>query len=135
MNKEVLSTDQLYLFEMCQAVESGECPASLKNRSPGKMAHARWLTTANRILRLYVASPKLSKNLVTLVTFVMRVYAPMWFNIKKESSVIHGSKHLCNTIVKSRYLPPSLRTIVDRVIRRIECIFWPSRKYLAGNGI
>ena len=118
MDEEVLSTDQFYLFKICQAVESGEYSANLKNCSPGKMGHARWLTTANRILRLYVGSPQPSENLIAMVTIIMRVYAPMWFIIKKESSIIHGSKHLCSTIVKTRYLPLSLRTIVDKVIQR-----------------
>ncbi|CAG9830028.1 unnamed protein product [Diabrotica balteata] len=48
-----LSTDQKYLYEICQAVLTGFCTPELANRQAGKMAHSRWLTTANRLLRLY----------------------------------------------------------------------------------
>ncbi|KAJ2945333.1 hypothetical protein O0L34_g9424 [Tuta absoluta] len=51
---KTLSTDQKYLYDICEAVSSGVCSVELANRQPGKMAHSRWLTTANRILRLYV---------------------------------------------------------------------------------
>ncbi|KAK2577113.1 hypothetical protein KPH14_011881 [Odynerus spinipes] len=51
-----MSTDQKYLYKICQAVGAGICSSELANCQPGKMAHSRWLTTANRILRLYVAS-------------------------------------------------------------------------------
>ncbi|CAG9789165.1 unnamed protein product [Diatraea saccharalis] len=48
-----LSTDQKYLYEKCHAVMTGSCSPKLANRQPGKKAHSRWLTTANRILRFY----------------------------------------------------------------------------------
>ena len=51
-----LSTDQRYLYEMCQAVSMGKVSEELGRRSPGALHHARWLTRANRILRLYVSS-------------------------------------------------------------------------------
>lgn len=47
-----LSTDQKYLWDICQTVTSGICTESLANRNPGKLSHSRWLTAANRILRL-----------------------------------------------------------------------------------
>lgn len=48
------STDQQYLFDICFAILNGSVSKSLADRAPGAMSHARWLTTANRILRLYV---------------------------------------------------------------------------------
>ena len=51
-----LSTDQQYLYEMCQAVSMGKVSEELGRRSPGALHHARWLTRANRIPRLYVSS-------------------------------------------------------------------------------
>lgn len=52
------SSDQKYLHDICCAISSGEFSEQLANRSPGKLNHARWLTTANRILRLYVSTSK-----------------------------------------------------------------------------
>jgi hypothetical protein len=56
-NKNDLSTDQQYLYDMCKAVSTGKISQELENRSPGKLSHARWLTTANKILRLYTTTP------------------------------------------------------------------------------
>lgn len=113
-----LSTDQQYLLDICRAIDLGECSASLEKHNPGKLVHSRWLTTGNRILRLYMASDRPSENLVILTTFVSKVYAPMWFHIKSEPSCVNGSKHVCHLIVLSRYLPEELRDKIDPVIQR-----------------
>ena len=70
-----LSKDQKYLYEMCLAISSGECPLELVHCGPGKMSHARWLTTANRLLRLYAGTPDPTENLITLAEFILKVYA------------------------------------------------------------
>ena len=49
------------------------------------MSHARRLATANRILRLYVATSEPSDNLISIVYFTTKVYAPSWFGIKSNS--------------------------------------------------
>src|SRR6218665_2787987 len=72
-----LSTDQGYLMEICNTTSIGECGVDLAMRNLGCLNHSRWLTTANRILRLYVSDRKPSENLKTLVTYIIRVYAPM----------------------------------------------------------
>ena len=84
INPECLSTDQKYLLEMCQAICSGIVPDNLANRDPGALCHVRWLTAANRILRLYVSERNPSKNLRILAEYIMRVYAKVWFMIKKN---------------------------------------------------
>ena len=50
-----LSSDQKYRAEICQAIASGKFSKSLQAKYPGNMSHSRWLTTANRILRLYAS--------------------------------------------------------------------------------
>lgn len=113
-----LSRDQKYLWEMCHAVSEGQCFLGLSKRNPGALNHSRWLTTANRLLRLYVASVEPSVNLKDLVTYVMKVYAPMWFSIKRQSSCKDGARHLFRSIQLSRYLSTELRDIIDPVIQR-----------------
>ncbi|KAK4880956.1 hypothetical protein RN001_004275 [Aquatica leii] len=112
------STDQNYLFEICQVITSGHCNTSLSNRKPGKLAHSRWVTTANRILRLYISSENPSSSLMKLTEFIMNVYAPMWFSIKSQPTCNYGAKHLLKSIRLSRYLEKDLRDIVDPVIQR-----------------
>ena len=90
----------------------------LSLRNPGVINHARWLTTANRILRMYIGSENPIPELITLATFVIRVYAPMWFCIKGHSSSENGTRHLFSTILRSRYLPKNLLTVIDPVIQQ-----------------
>lgn len=100
-----LSTDQEYLLQMCQAVSKGVCPEELARKSPGNISHARWLTTANRILRLYITESKPSKNLTKLAKNVVLVYAPTWFEVKRTKSCVEGSKLFFKMIERTRYMP------------------------------
>lgn len=113
-----LSTDQKISFRYIKAVSSEEFPVSLATRNPGKLSHARWLTTANRVLRFYVSTTNPSENLREISTFVIKVYAPMWFNIKTNPSIKHAPKNLWRSISLSRYLRDDLKQIVDNKIQR-----------------
>lgn len=73
INKKDLSTDQRYLHDMCSAISEGICTTNLSKRDPGKIVHSRWLTTANRYLRVYVSTKTPTKNLITIVTFILKV--------------------------------------------------------------
>jgi hypothetical protein len=93
-----LSTDQKYLLNICKAVQSGHCSEALANTEPGKMSHARWLTTANRILRLYISTSQPSDELILLAEFVVKVYARIWFAIKTRPSCKNGALHVWEMI-------------------------------------
>ena len=84
IDKKSLSSDQKYLLDICKAISTGYCPNALANRNPGKLNHARWVTTANRILRYYVGCSEPSHKLREIVEFVIRVYCQMWFNIRYD---------------------------------------------------
>lgn len=106
LNPDDLSTDQQYLWRIVQAVADGDCPQTLADLEVGPLNHARFLTLACRILRLYVGTASPSENLVTLATFVMKVYAPQWFAIKQYSSCSNGAKHIFSAIERCRYITP-----------------------------
>lgn len=69
-----LSTEQRYLYDMCVSIRSGNCSEGLSKRDSGKLVHSRWLTTVNRILRLYVATSNPDQNLV-----------PFWEEFSEDS--------------------------------------------------
>ncbi|XP_060801595.1 uncharacterized protein LOC132902031 [Amyelois transitella] len=118
VTRNELSTDQKYLYDVMTAISTGSFSLNLANIAPGPLNHSRWLTTANRILRLYATKTDPEENLVILATFVMRVYGPMWFTIKCNPSCTNGAKHLWQTIALSRYLNAPLKKILDKVIQR-----------------
>ncbi|CAG9826869.1 unnamed protein product [Diabrotica balteata] len=113
-----LSSDQSYLYDICQAISNGNVYENLANRSPGKLAHSRWLTMANRVLRLYVGTEHPTSRLKDLVQFIIKVYAPMWFFIKLNPSCTQASLHVFKSITLSRYLRDDLKNIIDAVIQR-----------------
>jgi hypothetical protein len=80
------------------------------------MCHSRWITTANRILRLYSSEADPSENLQVLATFIMRVYVPMHLCIKARPSISDGAMHVMMQIELCRYLRPDLLGIVHKVM-------------------
>ncbi|GBM43156.1 hypothetical protein AVEN_2281-1 [Araneus ventricosus] len=93
-----LSCNQKYLLNNCTAISSGVGSSVLAKCQPGMLNLARWLTTANRILRLYISTSDPSNELITLVVFILRVYAPSWFRIKFHHSIKDGARCLWHFI-------------------------------------
>ncbi|GBM36263.1 hypothetical protein AVEN_71967-1 [Araneus ventricosus] len=113
-----LSCDQKYFLDICTAISSGVCSSDLAKRQQGTLNLARWLTTANRILRLYISTSDPSNGLITLVVFILRVYSPKWFRGFAHHSIKDGARHFCLFISSSRYLPMKYRDIIEQVIPR-----------------
>lgn len=62
-----LSTDQAYGYRITQAIRTGEISSNIALLEIGPVSHSRWLTTANRLCRIWVSKHRLEgKNLRTL---------------------------------------------------------------------
>lgn len=83
-----------------------------------ELAHARWLICESRILRLYVATVNPSENLVSLATYVVKIYTPVWFTIKKNNLCSDGARNLWHLIQLSRCMNKSNLNHIDPVIQR-----------------
>jgi len=112
-----LSTDQKYLYEISHAISDGHISADLANRNPGTLSNARFLTLANRILRLYASSNTPTETLRTLATYVIKVYAKSWFLIKSRPLCKDAARNFWEIIQSTRYLPQELKAIVDPVLQ------------------
>lgn len=97
-----LGSDQKYLRDMILAIYDCEISTSLAGRSPGKIGYARWLTTANAVLRIYVATINPSKNMIVLSKYIIRVYARMWFAIKARPQFYNSPTHMHNMITNAK---------------------------------
>ncbi|GBN76002.1 hypothetical protein AVEN_136304-1 [Araneus ventricosus] len=117
-NKKDLNAAQLYLMEICEAINCGHCRESLSKRNPGKVCHSRWLRIANRILRFNVARENSPEALLTLTTFIANVFVPMWLKVKTKPSVIYGAQQLHQSIVLAHYLSSDLKDVIHTVIKR-----------------
>ena len=106
------------MLEIHTAVSLGVVDDPVFKRDPGALNHSRWLTTANRLLRYYVTQANPPRNLILVAEYVMKVYAPMWFKIKRNPSVINGAEHLREAIKKTRCLSPAIQVIVMSILQK-----------------
>ncbi|CAG9837753.1 unnamed protein product [Diabrotica balteata] len=134
VDRSDLSTDQQYLLDMCVAISEGSIDNKLSKRCPCKIVHSRWLPLANRILRLYVSTVVPSDNLITLATFILKVYAPVWFLIKTRPSCLHGVFNFWKMIQLPSYLPQPLKDVMDPVLLRNSFFAHPENMLLGMLG-
>lgn len=118
IDRKVLSKDQQYLLDISSAIKSGSCPEDLSVREPGPLSHSRWLTLANRVLRLYISIGNPTDNHKTIVFFILKSYMPVWFHIKKSKYFTDGPEHVFEVIKSSRFLTENLLKVIDPVIER-----------------
>lgn len=130
---------------MCNSISKGYCEIDLSHRSPGCMNHARWLTTANRILRLYVSTADPWQELKDIVRFILTSYAPSWFNIKRNPSCTKGSLHLLKAIQSCNYLKGKQREVVQNCMQHngfyahpenvLLCMIFDEKEYIRKKAI
>ncbi|CAI9740997.1 Hypothetical predicted protein [Octopus vulgaris] len=80
---------------------------ALKNS--GKMAHARWLTTANRMLWLYVATENPPNTMKSIVAYLIKVYVPTKLNTSSEN----GALNVFKTIEFSREMDETVLAMIN----------------------
>ena len=113
-----LSRDQKILYQYLQAVSTGQLTTSVAQQVPGKVDHARWLTLAIRVLILYTRTEEPSPGLLRIVLHVVRVYAPMWFQIKSNPKFTNGPKHLFKLMQLVENIPSPDKDIAKRAVQR-----------------
>jgi hypothetical protein len=101
------------------AITSGpqNFPVQLQFASPGALNHARWLTLANRVLRLYVSEKKPSANLKNLVYYIQNCYVPTWFLFKRYYLLVNGSKNLFFLMEQVKLLPKNMKEVAQKSIQ------------------
>ena len=95
-----LSTDQQNLYNIVKMITTGNINHNYFKHIIGPVNHARWLTTACRLCRLWVSKhglrkhSKVYKSLKVIVSFIVAVYTPMWFEIMSKHNILHGPHHV-----------------------------------------
>ena len=94
-----LSRDQKLLYQYIIAISEGQVPQTLAAQKAGPISHLRWLTLAICILQLYTRTEAPSDGLRKIVRYIMQVYGPIWFSIKKAKSLTYGPALLFKQMV------------------------------------
>lgn len=117
-----LSTDQYYGYMIGNAIRTGLMPDRLPYLQIGPVSHSRWLTTALRFCRIWVAHHKLKgnrlHNLRLIVQFIVGVYLPNWFNTKVKSSFSEGPRHVLFQLELLRSQPRKVVQILEQTVRK-----------------
>lgn len=130
---KTLSNDQKYLFRIVNALITGEFPDSLQQLKIGPYNQSRWITTASRICLLYASTKKPCKTLNVLASYVVNIYAPTWFQIKKNELAIYGPKNLFFLIDKIKLMKNAeAQAIVKKCVQR-NAFFAHSENVLLGQ--
>lgn len=112
-----LSADQKLLYRYVIAIRDGSVPPSLVSLRCGPINHSRWLTLAIRLLILYTRTSNPSEGLKTVVHFIMQVYAPQWFLIKKTKKFTLGPNAIFKAIQLINTQPDSVKVVVKPVVQ------------------
>ena len=118
-----LSTDQKYLYQIVRMIRTGNLDHSVLKQIIGCLNHSRWLTTGSRASRVWVSILPFSrgsntyKSLKVIVTYIVSLYAKMWFEIKCSPRLLNGPAHILKTVqLVSTYCTPSVKEVVMPVI-------------------
>ena len=123
--RDGLSADQKYLYDIVSAIKAGHIPLHLIHKKIGPHNHARWLNLANRLCRLWCSEHNLPSNVTAklkqIVQFVVGVYAPMWFLIKRQNLWIKGPSLLLQHLNLLRLMN---KTVVSHVTKYVKSSAW-----------
>ena len=127
-----LSTDQKYMWRIVTSLIRGNFDKDLEHLTIGPVCHSRWLTTACRICCLYACTAEPSQNLIILTSYIVNIYAPMWFTVKYHELAIHGPENLFFLISKSEAIENQrAKNIVQQCIQRNAFFAHPENILLA----
>ena len=111
-----LSNDQKLLYDRAHAIRSGQLSRDVALKKGGSLVHSRWLTFAAELLKMWMSDHGLVGDLLerlrTLVTYILTVYVPMWFNIKVHHSWIEGPRHVLTHLQLLRLQAPDVQKIL-----------------------
>ena len=104
-----LSTDACVSYKYVQAIKAGVLPTELAELKPGPIVHSRWLTTGEALLFMWTRKHGLvgkdKANLETLVSFCIKSYFKLYFDIKVMHHLIHGPYHVLTQLRILQTLP------------------------------
>ena len=117
-----LSTDQNLLYLRCQAAKSGVLPRDVALRNTGQIVHSRWVTTATTFVQMWQSEHRLEGEMLArlekIVTYIVSVYCPMWFNLKVKHSWLEGPRHILTELSLFKLQSKEVQDIITPTLRR-----------------
>lgn len=116
-----MSTDQQTCYKLIEAVKSGNLPQAMREMQCGPLCHARWLTTAQRLVFMWTRKHGLIgenlKTLELLVNFCLDYYFKLYFNIKVRHYIADAPYHILTALRILKTQPKKVRDAVTFYVR------------------
>merc|ERR1712218_658848 len=95
------NSDLKKFYWLVKMIVTGKPDSRLLNMKLPTIHKARWLTTAIRILRLYVQTENPSNTLKKAVKFIILWYFPLFVDIKRYPLIQDAPRHFFKAIGKN----------------------------------
>ena len=115
-----MSTDQKVCYKLVNAVKVGKLPPEMQDMLCGKISHARWLTTGQRIIFLWTRKHGLMGNelkVLEIVNFCLQWYFKIYFDIKVQHYIRDAPYHILTSLRILKTQPKKVRDAVTFYIR------------------
>ena len=116
---EDLSTYQKYMYKITRMIITGELVSDVLKQVICPVNHSRWLTTACRLCRSWVSKHGIRKNskiyssLKTIVSYIVSVYVPLWFEVKCKPDIFNVPDHFLTAVrLVDKYCSPKVKQVV-----------------------
>lgn len=115
----LLRDDQSCFLEMSLGILAGDYERKVFKLKSGNLCNSRWLVCAYRTLQVWLTTknPKAIPGLELIVEFILKVYSPLYFMIKRDCKLTDGPKNLFEMICRIRYLPPDILSVIRKSIQ------------------
>ena len=115
-----LSTDQHNCYLLVKAIKTGDLDMKLKNRKCGPLNHARWLTTGQALMMLWIRYHGLQGETLEvfklIIKFVLQSYFKLYFDIKVKHKLVDGPNHTVTSLRILRSQDEKTQEIVKKCV-------------------
>ena len=116
-----MSADSQMCYKLVAAVKMGHLPNAMQETHCGPLCHARWLTTAQRIMLLWTRKHGLTgenlKTLELLVRFCLDFYFKLFFDIKVKHHIVDAPYHILTGLRILKKQPKKVKDAVTFYVR------------------
>ena len=117
-----LSTDQKNCYKLIMAIKTGKISPELANVKCGELSTARWLTTGQALLMLWMCDHGLTgevlRILEVLVRFCIDVYFKLYYDIKVKHTIKDAPLHLVHALELLEQQSGEVQDIIRDVVIR-----------------
>ena len=116
-----MSADSDLSYKLVQALSKGEMSQELADMKSGEICQSRWLTTGMAFMLLWASNHgfdgEILEKFENIVTFIVQVYFPMFFEIKVKHTIVDAPYHILTQLKLLRQQNNLVQQAVESCVR------------------